>query len=125
VAALGRNLPKRSLEAILTNHRLAAELTCLNPACCPPGRDALLGDARQHAIRARRDALARVAAPASAAWKWQQLAVVVQRRLDLADRVNAYLGRAGLQSKVPTEALRAVLLVADNRRQTIRRRPAA
>lgn len=125
LSALGRSLPKRSVEAVMANQRLAAELTCMDHACCPQGKDTLLGDTRHHAIRARREALTRVSAPASAAWKWQQVAVDAQARLDLADRINAYTGRAGLKVKVPTDALRAVLIVADNRRQTIRRRPAA
>jgi hypothetical protein len=125
LSALGRSLPKRSVEAVMANQRLAAELTCMDHACCPQGKDTLLGDTRHHAIRARREALTRVSAPASAAWKWQQIAVDAQVRLDLADRINAYTGRAGLKVKVPTDALRAVLIVADNRRQTIRRRTAA
>jgi hypothetical protein len=109
----------------MANHRLAAELTCTNFACCPKGRDALLGDMRSHAIRARREALTRVSAPASPPWKWQQVAADAQARLDLAERINKYAARAGLKVHVPTDTVRAILLVADNRRQTSARRPAA
>ncbi|HET7398124.1 MAG TPA: hypothetical protein VFJ94_06350 [Intrasporangium sp.] len=125
LSALGRSLPKRYVEAVIANHRLAAELTCTNFSCCPQGRDALLSDMRSHAIRARRGALTRVSAPASPAWRWQQVAADAEARLDLAERVNKYAERAGLNVKVPTETLRAVLTVADNRRRTISRRPAA
>lgn len=125
LSALGRSLPKRSIEALVANQRLAAELTCMDHVCCPQGTDRLLGDMRHHSIRARREALTRLSAPASAAWKWKQLAVDVQARLDMAVRINTHAGRAGLKVNVPTDALRAILAVADNRRQTLRRRPAA
>lgn len=125
LSALGRSLPKRFVEAVIANHRLAAELTCPNFSCCPQGRDALLSDMRSHAVKARREALTRMSAPASPAWRWQQVAADARARLDLAERINKYADRAGLNVKVPTEPLSAVLTVAENRRQTIPRRPAA
>ena len=125
LSALGRSLRKRSVEALIANQRLAAELTCTNFSCCPQGRDALLSDTRSHTIKARREALTRVSAPASPAWRWQQVAADARARLDLAQRINKYADRTGLNVKVRTETLLAVLAVADNRRQTISRRPAA
>ncbi len=124
-AALRRSVPKRSLQELLrTESRIAAQLSCLDVACCPSGQRALLSDARAHAISARRRGLELVAQTAHPAWKWNYLAQEARAALGLAAQINTAAQRSRAVTRIDVGALTATLLYADNRRQTLRRRAA-
>jgi hypothetical protein len=124
IEALGRSLPKRSVELLLHDTRAAAQLTCLNVTCCPNGSRDLLSDARAHAIASRRRSLDFLARPDQPAWRWNLLAQHSSAGLDLAERINRLAARTPGISRVPTAALEATLALADHRRQTLGRRAA-
>lgn len=124
-AALRRSVPKRSLEELVRREpRIAAQLTCLDAACCPAGQVALLSDARAHAMAARRRGLDLVTQASHAAWKWNHLAREATAALDLAAQVNAAAQRGPGINRIEIGALTATLVYADNRRQTLGRRAA-
>lgn len=125
ISALRRSVPKRSLrELVRSEPRIAAQLSCLDVACCPAGQAALLSDARAHTIAARRRGLDLVTQVAHPAWKWNHLARETTAALDLAAQVNAAAQRGLPIYRIDTGALTAALVFADNRRQTLRRRAA-
>ncbi|RZS91588.1 hypothetical protein EV189_0835 [Motilibacter rhizosphaerae] len=125
IGALRASLPKSSVEALLAaDPAVAARLTCLDPTCCPSGRQALLTDARSHAIAARRRSIELVIKPAQPAWRWNHLAREVTEGLALADRVNLLATSTPGVKRINTTALRATLSLANSRRQTLGRRAA-
>jgi hypothetical protein len=123
--ALRRSVPKRSLQELLrTEPRIAAQLACLDVACCPSGQRALLSDARAHTISARIRGLELVTQAAHPAWKWNYLAQEARAALALAAQINTAAQHSRVITHVDVGALTATLLYADNRRQTLRRRAA-
>lgn len=124
ISALRTSVAKRSVELLLRDVRVAAQLTCLDVACCPRGSRTLLEDARTHAIAARRSSLDMLTRPQQPAWQWNLLAQRSAAGLELADRINRLAARVDGISRVPTGALEATLALADRRRQTLRHRAA-
>lgn len=122
---LRRSLPKATIRALTAKPGIIAELTCLDPTCCPNGRRALLEDARAHAITSRLRSLHDLMEPAHPAWRWHHLARTARSGLALADRINTVTARSGDVSRIETAALHATLSLADHRRQTLRRRDVA
>ena len=125
VSELGRSVPKRVLDSISRNPRLAAEVTCPDPSCCPSGREALLGDMRAHGITARKTTLEQLGSASSISWRWQQLTTSAQRSLALGTRINLHQQRNGERGRVDTELLGAIFAVATKQRQIAARRRAA
>ena len=125
IASLKRAIPKRSVQLLLENHRIAAGLVCLDVSCCPGGRRNLLHDSRAHAIRARLRGLQSVAGTAQPAWRWNLLARDASDGLELVGRINRLADEVHGLTRVDDSALRAVFAVAEHRRQVLGRRPAA
>lgn len=125
VDALRRSIPKATVRALMVKPRITADLTCLDPTCCPNGRRDLLEDPRAHAITWRLRSLRELTAPEQPAWRWHHLAGVSRTGVALAERINTIADRAGGVARVDTAALRATRAVADNRRQVQRRRRVA
>lgn len=126
VPGLRRGIDKRTLREVLASSRLQAGVACLDVTCCPDGPRSLLADARRHSINARLESLAKVTTPAHSAWRWGRLADDTRDGLELARRINNHIRMTG--SPVPavsTAALQATYLVAEQRRASRRRRPAA
>jgi len=124
ITALGQSLPKRSVELLMRDPRVAAQLTCMDAGCCPAGQQALLQDARAHALAARRRSLDLLTRPAQPAWRWNVLAQDAAAGLALAARINALAKQVPGLTRVDTGALAATMALADHRRQTLRRRAA-
>ena len=124
IAALGRSIPKRSLEALLET-RLSPHLLCDDYQCCSAGPRSLLADARAHGLATRARNLDALDQIAQHAWRWRRLADTTNDGLDLANRINRLADTHPRITKVDTHALRAVQVVANNRRQTLRRGRAA
>jgi hypothetical protein len=122
---LGASLPKRSLTALMTNPAMAAQLTCLDPSCCPSGKHALLGDARAHAVRARAARLVAVDAAGHPRWAWKLIADRAHRSLDLAAAVNTLANRGVVPLRTDVIGHAALATVADARRQNTGRGRAA
>lgn len=128
ISQLGRSLPKRTVRELLEHRQISPAVLCLDPDCCPRGRDSLLGDAREHTLTARRRDLAELSRISRPAWQWRLLADRADRGLVVAERINAYVvdRPAGtVVTSINTGALRAVQAVGHNRRQTLRRRKVA
>lgn len=122
---LGASLPKRSLTALMTIPAMAARLTCLDPSCCPNGKQAMLGDARAHAVRARTARLAAVDAAGHPRWAWKLVADRAHQSLDLACAVNTLANRGVAPLRTDTIGHAALATVADARRQNAGRGRAA
>lgn len=128
VPQLGRSLPKATVVQLMSNRGIAPDLICMDPQCCPRGGQSLLGDAREHALASRRRQLAEVAQSDQPAWQWRVLADRADAALALAARVNFYVKSLPAEpriARVDIGALTAMQVVANNRRQTLRRRRAA
>lgn len=125
IRTLGRSLPKRSLRGLVADGRLTHELVCLDTSCCPTGREALLADARTHALAARSQRIANLEQVARSAWRWAAVARDADAALALAERINRIACDRPDVSRVDTRGLTAMKIVADNRRQTLLRRHAA
>jgi hypothetical protein len=125
VTALGRSIPKRTVAVVINDPTIGPDLVCLDPACCPAGRQALLGDARVHALIARSARLAVLAGAQHPRWAWQHLAHQAAAGLNIAERVNTRVAQSGRGVGVDTTALRAIAITADARRQTAVRTHAA
>ena len=125
VDAVKRGVDKRLIRALMNNPKIAASLTCLDSDCCPGGRLDLLGDPRQHAITARLRSLSELTQPAHPAWRWNHLAEGARHGIELASRINRYTAGAAGVPRLSVDALQATLVIAEHRRQTLRRRSAA
>ena len=126
VPSLRRGIDKRILRAALDSPRLQAGVVCLDVTCCPDGPQSLLADARRHAINARIGSLTRLVGPAHPAWRWAPLAVDAEAGLSLARRINNHIRMSGNDiPAVPAAALQVTAVVADERRASRRRHPAA
>jgi hypothetical protein len=125
IAAAGRSLPKRSVNALLTDSVVGPRLICTDFACCPTGREVLRGDARAHAITARARRLALLAANAHPRWAWTHLAQHAEQGLNLAERINILADRQDEIARVDTRALSAIATTANVRRHSGRRHHAA
>jgi len=125
IDTLRRSIPKASIRALVANSGLVTDLICLDPTCCPNGRLNLLEDPRAHAIQARLRSLRDLTSPAQPAWQWNHLARAARDGIELAERINAFATRSGGVTRIDLAALHATLSLADNRRQTLRRRHAA
>ena len=121
IEPLRRSIPAASVRALAASSSLAAALMCLDSTCCPDGRRSLTQDMREHAIASRLRTLTALVQPDRPAWRWNHLAQVAQDGLELAARINAFGRRGGGSQQVDLSALRATLVLADNRRQTLRR----
>jgi len=124
IAALNQSLPKRSVALLVQDLRVAAQLTCLEPTCCPGGTRDLLEDPRPHAIAARRRNLDVLTRPEQPAWRWNVLAQHSAAGLELAARINLLAARTPGLTRVSTQALEATLALADHRRQSLGRHAA-
>ncbi|GAB3312745.1 hypothetical protein GCM10027451_25860 [Geodermatophilus aquaeductus] len=124
IPALGRSIPKSTLQTLLGT-RLSAQLLCMDHRCCPEGPASLLSDARGHALTSRARSLHTLDRISRHAWRWHHLADTNTEALQLAERINTLASRRPDITRVNTNALRAVQVVADNRRQTLGRRRAA
>jgi len=123
IPVLGRSIPKRSLEVLLGT-RLSPQFLCMDYQCCPEGQLSLLGDARAHALTSRARSLHALDCVDRHAWRWRRLADCAADGLELAGRINRLAESRPAIKTVNTNALTAIQAVADNRRQTLRRRAA-
>lgn len=125
ISALGRSVPKRSLEAIREHRDIWLRMICPDADCCPAGGQALLGDARVHAIVQRVRHLDQIARIDRAVWRWQHLADVADAGLDLADRLNRRAQTSQAIARVDAHALSAISAVSHTRRLDTRSRRVA
>lgn len=125
IPALKRSIPKRTIQQLIVHPTIIAELVCQDPACCPGGQQALLGDARAHALASRIRALRELDQPVQPAWKWNFLAQQSAAGVELARRINIIADGTPGMWKINAAALGAIHTVAENRRQTLGRRRAA
>lgn len=125
VPALGRSIPKRSLEAIHEHRDVWMRMICTDSACCQVGGTALLGDARAHAIVQRATRLAELDRIDRPVWRWQHLAEKADEGIDLAHRINRLARTVPAINKVSTGALVATSAVSHTRRIDIRSRRVA
>lgn len=124
-ARLLRSIPRKTMLHLASQPRIAAELVCPDPACCPGGRQDLLSDPRAHALRSRRQTLHDITSPQLAAWQWHQLAQSAQDGLQLADRLNNVIARSPGVPRIQTTALTSTAAVATYQRDLHRRHRAA
>lgn len=120
VPALGRSVPKRSLQAISHHRDIWRQLICPEPDCCPPGGRGLLGDARMHAVVQRARQLDQIARIDMQAWRWQRLAEMADAGLALAQSINRHAPTNPLITQVDCRALSAISAVSHARRQDSR-----
>jgi hypothetical protein len=125
VTNLGASLPKRSVTELMSIPAMAARLTCLDHSCCPTGKQALLTDARAHAVRARAARLEAVASAGHPRWAWKLIADRAHESLDLAVAVNTLADRGVVQLRTDVIGHSALVTVADVRRQASGRGRAA
>jgi hypothetical protein len=121
VTDLGASLPKRTVAALMAAPAMAARLTCLDPNCCPTGKQALLGDARAHAVRARAARLSAVAAAGHPRWAWKLIGDRARKSLDLAAAVNILANRGDVPFRTDVTGLSALAVISDARRQNATR----
>jgi len=124
VPCLGRGIPKNSVKEIRIHRALWHRVLCDDPQCCPDG-EAVLADARQHAIVSRARDLAALSQIQRPSWRWARLAGRSREGLDLAGRINALADRTPGMAKIDLGALTAIRTVAELRRQQRRFRKAA
>ncbi len=124
VPYLGRGIPKNSVKEIRIHRALWHRVLCDDPQCCPDG-EAVLADARQHAIVSRARDLAALSQIQRPSWRWARLAGRSREGLDLAGRINALADRTPGMAKIDLGALTAIRTVAELRRQQRRFRKAA
>jgi len=117
VEALGRSIPKRSLERLHGHSQLWARLLCTDPACCAPGGADMLGDARAHAVISRSRNLARIDQAHRTQWKWNDLSARTAQGLVIGNRVNAMVDTTSGLNRVDLTALTAINTIASSRRQ--------
>lgn len=125
VPALGRSIPKRSLEAIRENRDLWMRVICPDDECCQAGGMTLLGDARAHAIVQRATRLSELDRIERPVWRWQHLAEKADEGIDLARRINRLARTVPAITEVSTGALVATSAVSHTRRIDIRSRRVA
>lgn len=117
IPTLGRSIPKRSVTTIKgTSRSLWAQLMCADTDCCPPAGQALLGDARRHAIVQRTQRTSDLSAIARSNWRWHQLFTDAHAGIELARRINKAASSTDGLSKVDTSALRAIKMISNKRR---------
>jgi len=116
VAAIGRGIPKKTLEALSRGTKtLWRDLVCLDPTCCPPGAAGLLEDARAHDIRSRKRDLSVLAAMPANHWRWTHLSNKAHKGLHIAERINRSRSRLDID-RVDTITLEALVTVAEQQR---------
>lgn len=125
ITTLKRGIPKASVRALVNHQRIAAGLICLDASCCAGGRRSLLADSRAHAIRARLHGLELVTQADQPVWRWNLLAREAAAGIDLVNRINLAADRTTGLQRVDDSALRAIFVVAEQRRQSLRRHRAA
>ncbi|MBD3777675.1 MAG: hypothetical protein IE923_00220 [Micrococcales bacterium] len=128
IGALHRSMTRAQLAAVSRRPDLAAQITCLDAACCPNGARDLTRDGRRHSIAARAANINRMASAAHESWRWEQLAVDTGRALVVTASLNDYLDRLGdpKLGRLDSGAITAMHTVALQRRRSTRRgRPAA
>lgn len=125
IHTLGAALPKRSVTALMAIPAVAARLACLDHSCCPTGKQALLTDARAHAVRARAGRLVELDAAGHPRWAWKLLADRAHESLDLARAVNTLADRGIVPLHTDPIGHAALATVADARRQNAGRGRAA
>ena len=116
IEALGRSVPKRTLEQLSAIRPLWRQTLCLDPTCCRPGGSNYLDDSRDHSIRARRRSLDAVQAISQPHWRWNYLATKAEDGLELARRINARRARGLEIFQIDTIPLQAIAAVANSRR---------
>lgn len=120
VPILGRSIPKRSLEGIRSQHReMWLRMLCHDNDCCPAGGQALLNDARSHAIIQRARHLDQIARIDRSVWRWQHLADLADAGLVVAERINRYSPTSLTINEIDTRALRAISAVGHIRRHGV------
>lgn len=112
VKGLMRSIPKKAIQALSDNRRLWPSIFCLDSDCCLPNGQSMLGDARSHSVRARRESLAELASVKNPAWRWGALADRTEHGLTLAERIN----RSGDGARVNSGPLRGMHIVAEGLR---------
>ncbi len=125
IRALGTSIPKKTVETVMSQPRIAANLVCIDASCCFNGRDDLLRDAREHAIISRAQTLHELGEPAQPAWQWNILAQRSATALEIAELINKVTAKEQSVPKIDTSHLSAINIVAENRRKTLGRRRAA
>jgi hypothetical protein len=125
VNALKRSISKSSIRALMASKPLYAGIVCLDPSCCPRGRDGMLSDVRAHAIQARLGSLAGLTRAAHPRWRWGMLADQAARGIELAARINRLSENTVGLRRVDDTALRAMRSFAQCQRQALVRRRAA
>lgn len=123
--ALKRSIPRRSLQQLRAHRAVWSRLICTDASCCPPAGEGLLSDARQHAINGRARSLTAVARAQTPQWQWAGLATHAAESIAIASRVNALAGHHQQIAKIDTTPLRAIQIVAEQRRGRRRLRASA
>lgn len=119
IAKLGRSIPKKTVQELVTRRTIAPDLPCPPGGCCRGGAAGLLGDARWHTLYARVASL-RQLADTDRSFRWNELRARAEQGMDLARRINAVAAREGL-NRVDDAALRAIIAcagTAQERRRT-------
>jgi hypothetical protein len=125
ISALGRSVPKQSLEALGDHRELWLRVMCADVECCPAGGAGLLGDARAHAVVQRRQRLDQIDRIARPVWRWQHLAETADEGLNLAQRLNRQAAAVAAIKHIDTGALQAISAVSHTRRVDTRSRRVA
>lgn len=125
VSALGRSIPKRSLEALRSQRELWMQIMCTDPGCCPAGGTALLGDGRAHTIVQRRQRIEQLDRIERGVWRWKHLAEAADTGLELAHRLNRRATTNDDIKHIDTSALEATRAVSHTRRVDARSRRVA
>lgn len=119
VDCLKRSVPRRSLQQLRSHRDVWPRLICTEQRCCPPAGEGMLGDARQHAINSRARSLAALTQARTTLWRWAQIGDDTRNAIAIAKRIND-LETPKPIAKIDTSVLRAVHVVAEDRRH---RRP--
>lgn len=122
IPVLGRSIPKRSLEGIRDLRETWLRMLCHDTDCCPAGGQALLTDARAHAIVQRTRHLQQIAIIDRSVWRWQHLADLADSGLEVARRINRAAAASLAINEVDIRALTAISAVSHTRRVDTRSR---
>lgn len=110
VRKLGRSIPKKTIEQLISRRAIAPDLACPPGGCCRDGATGLLADSRWHTLYGRVASL-RELADTDRRFQWAELRTRAEHGLDLAQRINTVATREGL-ARVDDAALRAILACA-------------
>lgn len=114
-STFGRSVPRRAGKVLLANPQLRGSLVCTDESlCCPDGADSMIGQWREHAVRARARELQELAAmPPSRRWRLNHVARHAERALAAVRLSNCMLRGQGATLQLPEGTYRGLARVAD------------